>query len=73
MSRTALEVGFERLELPDIVAFTMPTNLRSRHVMEKLRFTFERQFVWVGKPHVLYRLTRNDYASETSSSSSSSQ
>jgi ribosomal-protein-alanine N-acetyltransferase len=73
MSRTALEVGFERLELPDIVAFTMPTNVRSRHVMEKLGFTFERDFVWADMPHVLYRLRREDYASETSSSRSSLQ
>lgn len=73
MSRTALEVGFELLRLTNIVAFTMPTNVRSRHVMEKLGFTFERDFVWADMPHVLYRLRREDYASETSSSRSSLQ
>jgi ribosomal-protein-alanine N-acetyltransferase len=73
MSRTAVAVGFGRLGLPSIVAFTLPTNVRSRHVMEKLGFAFERDFVWADMPHVLYRLGRDDYASETSSSSSSSQ
>jgi ribosomal-protein-alanine N-acetyltransferase len=73
MSRVALELGFDRLQLTNIVAFTMPTNVRSRHVMEKLGFTFERDFVWADMPHVLYRLRREDYASETSSSRSSLQ
>jgi ribosomal-protein-alanine N-acetyltransferase len=73
MSRVALELGFGRLQLPDVVAFTMPTNSRSRRVMEKLGFTFERDFVYADLPHVLYRLRREDYASETSSSRSSLQ
>jgi RimJ/RimL family protein N-acetyltransferase len=60
MSRTALEVGFERLGLQSIVAFTMPTNVRSRHVMEKLGMTFERDITWADMPHVLYRITRGE-------------
>jgi RimJ/RimL family protein N-acetyltransferase len=59
MSRTALEVGFERLGLDSIVAFTMPTNVASRHVMEKLGMRFERDIVWADMPHVLYRITRS--------------
>ena len=60
MSRTALEVGFERLRASaSIVAFTMPTNVRSRHVMEKLGLAFERDIVWADMPHVLYRITRD--------------
>jgi ribosomal-protein-alanine N-acetyltransferase len=61
MSRTALEVGFERLGLQSVVAFTMPSNVRSRHVMEKLGFTFERDFVWADMPHVLYRVTHETW------------
>jgi [ribosomal protein S5]-alanine N-acetyltransferase len=63
MSRTALEVGFDRLGLDDIVSFTMPANVRSRHVMEKLGFTYERDFVWADHAHVLYRLTRDEWRS----------
>jgi ribosomal-protein-alanine N-acetyltransferase len=73
MSRVALEVGFERLGLESVVAFTMPTNVRSRHVMEKMGMTFERDIVWADMPHVLYRVRRTAYASETSSSRSSLQ
>ena len=61
MSRTALEVGFDRLGLDSIVSFTMPANVRSRHVMEKLGFTHERDFVWADHSHVLYRITRADW------------
>jgi [ribosomal protein S5]-alanine N-acetyltransferase len=61
VSRAALELAFERLELPNVVAFTMPTNVRSRHVIEKLGFTFERNFVWSELPHVLYRLRREEW------------
>jgi ribosomal-protein-alanine N-acetyltransferase len=61
VSRAALELAFERLELPNVVAFTMPTNVRSRRVMEKLGFTFERDIVWSELPHVLYRLHRDEW------------
>ena len=61
VSHAALELGFARLELPSLVAFTMPTNVRSRRVMEKIGFTFERDIVWAELPHVLYRLTREEW------------
>jgi ribosomal-protein-alanine N-acetyltransferase len=61
MSRVALQVGFERIELESIVAFTMPTNSRSRHVMEKMGLTFERDITWADMPHVLYRITREEW------------
>ena len=35
-ARAALSFGFERLGLLEIVSFTVPANLRSRRVMEKL-------------------------------------
>jgi len=46
-----------RLGIPRVVAFTMPTNVGSRRVMEKLGMTYERTFVhgqW--GPHILYSL-----------------
>jgi RimJ/RimL family protein N-acetyltransferase len=64
-ARGALRVGFEQLELPEIVSFTSVINQRSRAVMERLGMqhrgeTFEHPSVSVGsplRPHVLYRLS----------------
>ncbi len=63
-ARAALDVGFARLALPEIVSFTSALNLRSRAVMERIgmRFageTFEHPNVPTGNPlrsHVVYRL-----------------
>ncbi len=51
----ALAYGFEVLELPTIVAYTMVDNRASRRVMEKLGFEYERDVMHAGLPHVLYR------------------
>jgi RimJ/RimL family protein N-acetyltransferase len=48
-------LGFERLGLADLVAFTLPTNRASRRVMERVGFHFERDIVHAGLPHVFYR------------------
>jgi [ribosomal protein S5]-alanine N-acetyltransferase len=56
-SAAILGVGFERLTLPDIVCFTLTTNLASQRVMQKLGFVYERDIVHAGLPHVFYRLT----------------
>ena len=37
----ALSFGFERLDLDEIVSFTVPRNLRSRRVMERIGMTHE--------------------------------
>lgn len=60
----ALEVGFGRLELPEIVSFTAAVNHRSRAVMERIGMrhageTFEHPVITPGSPirtHVVYRL-----------------
>ena len=63
----ALEIGFHRLGLEEIVSFTVPANLRSRSVMERLGMThspdddFEHPLIPHGHPlrhHVLYRMAR---------------
>lgn len=62
----ALQVGFEKLQLPEIVSFTVPTNIRSRAVMERLGMqmdaaTFQHPGLPDGHPlrtHVSYRLSR---------------
>ena len=68
-ARGALRVGFEVLELPEIVAFTVPSNTRSRAVMERLGMkmdatTFEHPGVPAGHPlrtHCNYRLSRESW------------
>jgi RimJ/RimL family protein N-acetyltransferase len=65
-ARGALRVGFELLNLSEIVSFTVVHNLRSRAVMERLGMTeapnmFEHPHVPVGNAlrlHCLYRLSR---------------
>ncbi|HEY7851574.1 MAG TPA: GNAT family N-acetyltransferase [Caulobacteraceae bacterium] len=66
-ARAALAFGFERLALPEIVAFTVPANARSRAVMERLGMTrdpaddFDHPRLAEGHPlrrHVLYRMAR---------------
>jgi ribosomal-protein-alanine N-acetyltransferase len=54
MARATLHVA-TALGLDDIVAFTLPTNLDSRSVMEKVGFHYEREITWSNLPHVLYR------------------
>ena len=44
------------LGIDEVVAFTVPTNLASRRVVEKAGLRYERDFEHVGLPHVLYRL-----------------
>lgn len=67
-AQAALRVGFEQLDLLEIVAFTAINNGRSRRVMENLYMiedtaaVFEHPQVPEGSPlrsHCLYRLTRH--------------
>jgi RimJ/RimL family protein N-acetyltransferase len=62
MSEAALKVGFEELRLERIVAFTLPHNKGSRSVMERCGFTYQRDIIHAGLPHVLYHLDSSDYA-----------
>ncbi len=66
-ARAAVKFGFQDLRLEEIVSFTVPDNLRSRRVMERLGMThssaddFEHPNLPGGHPlrrHVLYRLSR---------------
>ena len=61
MSREVLRVGFDVLHLPEIVTFTLPTNLASQRVMQKLGFEFDRDGEHAGLPHVFYRLGANQF------------
>jgi RimJ/RimL family protein N-acetyltransferase len=70
-AQAALKVGFNKLELSEIVSFTAINNHRSRAVMERLGMireteTFEHPSLPVGHPlreHCLYRLSREKWKS----------
>jgi RimJ/RimL family protein N-acetyltransferase len=66
-ARAAVAWGFANLELDEIVAFTVPANVRSQRVMERLGMRrdpeadFEHPLLPVGhplRPHWLFRLGR---------------
>jgi RimJ/RimL family protein N-acetyltransferase len=70
-ARAALDLGFERVGLQQIVSFTVPQNQRSRRVMEKIgmhrdpREDFDHPRLPAGHPlrrHVLYRIDRDEFA-----------
>jgi ribosomal-protein-alanine N-acetyltransferase len=67
-AQAAMEFGFETVDLPEIVALTVPGNARSRAVMSKLGMTreasddFDHPLVPAGHQltrHVLYRLRKD--------------
>jgi [ribosomal protein S5]-alanine N-acetyltransferase len=62
MAKAIVTIAFEHLRMMDIVALTLPTNMASRSVMEKVGCTFERDIVHAGLPHVLYRIKREEYS-----------
>jgi RimJ/RimL family protein N-acetyltransferase len=66
-ARAALDCGFASLQLAEIVSYTVPDNVRSRRVMEKIGMThspsddFDHPSLPEGhrlRRHVLYRLAR---------------
>jgi RimJ/RimL family protein N-acetyltransferase len=72
-ARGVLRYGFETVKLKEIVAITVPANLRSRHVMEKIgmkhipELDFDHPRIPEGHPlrkHVLYAL-QNQIASRS--------
>jgi RimJ/RimL family protein N-acetyltransferase len=69
-ARECLRFAFEQLALPEVVSFTVPANVRSRAVMERLGMRrdasgdFEHPRLPAGhplRPHVLYRLPRHEW------------
>ena len=61
MGHASLEVGFGRLGFTEIASWTLPTNLASQRVMEKLGFRYERDFEFAGLGHRLYRVVKGEW------------
>ncbi len=69
-AQAVLAFAFEPLQLAEVVSFTVPANLRSRAVMERIGMQrdtdgdFEHPLLPAGhplRPHVLYRLGRAEW------------
>jgi RimJ/RimL family protein N-acetyltransferase len=56
IAKALLNIGFDRLDIPEMVAFTLSENRASQRVMEKVGFQFERTLTFQGLPCVLYRI-----------------
>jgi RimJ/RimL family protein N-acetyltransferase len=78
-AKAALAFGFRELELAEIVSFTVPANIRSRRVMEKIGMArspgddFEHPSLVEGHPlrrHVLYRIKPMEWELSESPASS---
>jgi ribosomal-protein-alanine N-acetyltransferase len=57
----ATRIGFVDVGLDALVSFTLPDNLGSRRVMEKIGFTYADDVEHAGLSHVLYRLDRTTW------------
>lgn len=59
----ALRFGFEQAGLKEIFAITMPTNLASRKVMEKIGLRYRKETSWKGFDIVYYDIDRATWQS----------
>jgi RimJ/RimL family protein N-acetyltransferase len=57
--RGGVRYAFEERGLDEIAATTLPDNVRSRAVMERLGMTYAGDVIHAGLPHVLYLLRRD--------------
>jgi len=56
--RASLGFGFDTAGLDRIISFTLPYNVASRRVMEKLGLTYRGDAIWADMPHVWYGIDR---------------
>ena len=61
MAQASLEIGFGQLGLAEICSWTLPVNVPSQRVMEKLGFRYERDFEFAGLVHRFYRLVAEEW------------
>ncbi len=62
--RALVELALVRLGLPNMVGFALPSNIASIRILQKLGFQYEKDIVHAGRRHVLYRLTREEFAGQ---------
>jgi RimJ/RimL family protein N-acetyltransferase len=57
----AVRLAFTDLGRDDLVSFTLVDNVASQGVMRRIGFTYEADVEHAGLPHVLYRLTKQEW------------
>lgn len=62
MAQASIRFGFEQLGLTEIASWTLPINLASQRVMEKLGFRHEKDIEFAGLPHRFYRLVKEGWS-----------
>jgi len=60
-ARASLEFGFRELNKDKIVCYTLPENIGSIRVMQKLGMSYVREFDYNGFLHVLHEINRGEY------------
>jgi [ribosomal protein S5]-alanine N-acetyltransferase len=55
VARACVDLGYQRLGLPSLVALTLPTNLRSHRVLTKVGLSFDREIDHEGSRIALFR------------------
>lgn len=61
MALASVEVAFDELHLPEVVAFTLPGNAASQGVIIKAGFRKIGTIQHCGEEHFLWRLTRDNW------------
>ncbi|MGH9738155.1 MAG: GNAT family N-acetyltransferase [Candidatus Acidiferrales bacterium] len=56
-----LRYGFEDLKLEKLKAFVLPQNRASVRILEKLGCQYQREFLYAGIPHRLYKIDRKNF------------
>jgi RimJ/RimL family protein N-acetyltransferase len=72
-ARAALEYAFTELGLDEVVSMTIPANLPSQRVMQKLGLTYDpdddfdhpKLAAWEHRRHILYRITRDEWTGKS--------
>src|SRR3954454_1000257 len=66
VARAWLEAAFSRLGVPEVVALAEPANAASLHVLEKVGMRRDGERSAFGRPHAVFRATREVSAGHTS-------
>jgi [ribosomal protein S5]-alanine N-acetyltransferase len=61
MAKAVIAIGFEQLELGNLIALVDAENAASRRLAERLDFHFEQKTAWKSLPTMLYRLDRSQW------------
>jgi ribosomal-protein-alanine N-acetyltransferase len=62
--RALVDLALVRLGLSNIVGFALPSNTASIRILQKLGFQYEKNIVHAERRHVLYRLSRQEFAAK---------